>query len=86
MLKQIHSPTLKTIKMIEKTLSDMDESTIKVSELKRGLPKQVNHYTLMQVLEYLEESNKIVVGLKGISWIHNSSEVLRNAISQGIEL
>jgi hypothetical protein len=30
--------------------------------------------------------NKIVVGLKGITWIHNRNENLRKAVVQGFEL
>jgi len=59
--------------MVEKTLKEMDESVITMSELKRRLPKQTNHNTLKIILEYLEESNKIAVSMKGLTWIHNSN-------------
>ena len=72
--------------MIEKTLKNMDESAISIAELKRKLPRKVNHNTLKVVLEYLEKSNKILIGLKGITWIHNTSEKLRKAIASGLEL
>lgn len=81
-----HAPTLNTVLMVEKTLKEMDKSVMTVAELKRKLPKQVNHNTLMTILEYLEESNKILVGLKGITWIHNTNPNLRKAIAQGLEL
>jgi len=81
-----HSPTLNTVLMVENTLKNMDESVITIAELKRKLPKQVNHNTLKIILEYLEESNKIAVTIKGISWIHNPNANLRKAISQGLEL
>jgi hypothetical protein len=90
MLKQIqkleHAPTLNTIIMVENTLKNMNESAIKISKLKTKLPKQVNHNTLMVILDYLEKSNKIYVGLKGITWIHNSTPNLRKAIKTGLEL
>ena len=57
-----------------------------IAELKRKLPKQVNHNTLMIILEYLEQSNKIAVSLKGISWIHNPNINLRNVVNKGLEL
>jgi hypothetical protein len=79
-----HSPTLNTVLMVEHTLENMDESVVKVSELKKRLPKQVNHNTLKIILEYLEESNKIAVSMKGITWIHNPN--LRKAVSNGLEL
>jgi len=81
-----HSPTLNTILMVENTLKNMDESVITIAELKRKLPKQVNHNMLKIILEYLEESNKIAVSLKGITWIHNTNPNLRRAISRGLEI
>ncbi|MBD3314019.1 hypothetical protein GF345_06255 [Candidatus Woesearchaeota archaeon] len=79
-----HSPTLNTVLMVEDTLKNMDESVITIAELKKRLPKQVNHNTLKVILEYLEESNKIAVSLKGITWIHNSNKNMRKAVSEGL--
>ena len=81
-----HSPTLNTVLMVEETLKNMGESVITVAKLKKILPKQVNHNTLKIILLYLEYSNKIVVTLKGITWIHNTNPRLRKAISEGLEL
>lgn len=86
MQKLEHSPTLNTVIMVERTLKNMKESAIKIAELKRRLPRQINHNTFMTILEYLEGSNKIAVGLKGITWIHNPNPNLRKAIARGIEL
>ena len=81
-----HSPTLNTVLMVENTLMNMDKSIFKVADIKRELPKQVNHQTLMIILSYLEECNKILVTIKGITWIHNTSPRLRKEISEGLEL
>ena len=81
-----HSPTLNTVIMVEDTLKDMEGSIISIAGLKRKLPKQVNHNTLKVILRYLEESNKIAVSMKGITWIHNTNHNLRGAIAKGIEL
>jgi len=83
---KLHYPTLNTVIMVEKELEKMEGSVMKISELKRKLPRQVNHNTLMLILQYLEYSNKIAVGLKGITWIHNTNDNLKKAISQGMEL
>ena len=80
------SPTLNTVLMVEKALKEMDEGIISVIELKHRLPKQVNHYTLKKILNYLEESNKIIWTAKGISWIQNNNQNLRKAIAKGLEL
>ena len=81
-----HSPTLNTVLMVESVLKNMNESLITIAELKRKLPRQVNHNTLMIILDYLEKSNKIAVSLKGISWIHNTNINIKNAINRGFEL
>ena len=81
-----HSPTLNTVLMVEKALKNINESVITIADLKRKLPKQVNHNTLMIILEYLENSNKIAVTLKGITWIHNTNTNMRKAIARGLEL
>ena len=86
MPKLEHTPTLNTVLMVEETLKSMEESVVTIAELKRRLPRQVNHNTLKIILEYLEESNKIAVSIKGMTWIHNPNPKLRRAISEGLEL
>ena len=81
-----HSPTLNTVIMVEDTLKKINGSLITVAKLKKILPKQINHNTLMVILVYLEQSNKIAVTLKGITWIHNPNPNLQKAISEGLEL
>ena len=81
-----HSPTLNTVIMVENTLQEMDDSVVRIPDLKRALPKQVNHNILMSILEYLEESNKIAVGVRGITWVSNTNANLRKDIGRGLEL
>lgn len=80
-----HSPTLRTIRMVEKALIDMPGSVMKISELKRALPRKVNHNTLMEVIDYLEECNRIYVGRKGITWLVNNSPKMRRALQDARE-
>ena len=80
-----HSPNLRTVMMVEDVLKNMDESVITIPELKRKLPRQVNHNTLMEILDYLDKRNFIVVGVKGIAWTYNPSMKLKKAISEGFE-
>jgi len=84
--KPLHWPTLNTVMMVEDALRNMNESVISIAELKRKLPRQVNHGTLMVILEYLERSNKIAVTLKGITWIYHENTNLKKAIMQGMRL
>ena len=81
-----HSPTLNTVLMIEEILKNMEESVITIAELKRRLPRKVNHNMLKIILEYLEMSNKILMTIKGITWIHNTNPQLQKAIGRGLEL
>ena len=64
-----HSPTLNTILMVEKTLRDMPRGAMTIAELKRTLPRKVNHNMLKIVLDYLDKSKKIDITINGINWI-----------------
>lgn len=81
----IHSPRLATVLMVEKTLREAKE-IIKVAELKRRLPKKVMHSTLLQILDYLQQSGKILIGTKGILWIYRPPAELEKMKSGGLEL
>ncbi len=84
--KPAHWPTLNTVIMVEETIKNSENSVLSVAELKRKLPRQVNHNTLILILEYLEKSGKIAVGLKGITWVYTDSRLLRNLIKKGTEI
>jgi len=85
-MKMEHAPTLNTVIMVENTLAGAKQSVISVAELKRALPKQVNHNTLRAILIYLEESNKIAVSMLGITWVHNQNSKMKKAIARGMEI
>ena len=80
------APNLNTVIMVENTLKNMEESVITIAELKRKLPRQVNHNTLKVILEYLEMSNKILLTMRGITWIHNPNPNLKKVIADALEL
>ena len=81
----MHSPTLNTVLMVEKALQEAGE-LLKVAELKRRLPRQVMHNTLLQVLDYLQASGKIVIGTKGVVWVYKPSIELERLKKGGLEL
>ena len=83
--KIIHSPTLNTVLMVEDTLKESGE-LMTIAELKRKLPKQVMHQTLIQILDYLQIGGKILIGTKGILWIYAERKELNNLINSGTEL
>ncbi|NQU79113.1 hypothetical protein HQ545_05070 [Candidatus Woesearchaeota archaeon] len=80
--ENLHSPTLNTILMVEAVLEDNEGVFLSIPTLKKKLPKQVNHNTLMQILAYLEESNKISVSLKGVTWAHKLSSKLKRSLEK----
>jgi len=82
--KFAHSPTLNTILMVEEILKYSDLMT--VAELKKRLPKKVMHQTLLQVLDYLQLSGKIIIGTKGILWVYAERKELNELIKKGTEL
>ncbi len=82
--KLTHSPTLNTIFMVEETLRGGNLMTL--AELKRKLPKKVMHQTLIQILDYLQLSGKIIIGTKGILWIFTERKELNELIKRGTEV
>ena len=80
-----HSPNLNTVLMAEKTLKDADE-LITLAELKRRLPRKVMHQTLLQILDYLQISGKIIIGTKGILWVFAERKELDRLIGKGTEV
>ncbi len=84
-IEALHSPRLATVLMVERTLKDAGE-VIKIAELKRRLPKKVMHSTLIEILDYLQGSGKIVIGTKGVLWTYTPREELNKLIDRGLEL
>ncbi|MHB8545921.1 MAG: hypothetical protein ACYDAJ_04070 [Nitrosotalea sp.] len=65
---KVPNPTLGTIKMVEETLSKMSEYPTK-NKLWRALPRQIQYPSFKMILNYLEESNKIMFDKDGtIIW------------------
>jgi len=81
----LHSPTLNTVLMVEETIKTSKE-VISIAELKRLLPKKVMHQTLLQIIDYLQLSGKIMLGTKGVLWIFTEREELSKLIQRGTEV
>ena len=69
-LKLLHYPRLDTVLMIEEAIKKAKEYPSK-RQLWLSLPKKVMYQTFNLVLEYLEESGKIVIKNGKIIWIWN---------------
>ena len=70
------SPTLNTVLMVEETLNKAGE-VLTIGKLKRILPKQVMHQTLMAIIDYLEYSGKIVVYDDKVLWTFKPQSKLK---------
>lgn len=79
-------PNLNTVLMVENILKKNKEIPIKISELKKKLPKKIMHQTLIIILEYLWRSGKIIYGPKGVQWIYSEPEHLRKMMDNSIEV
>jgi hypothetical protein len=79
-------PNLNTVLMVEDYLKEHRDEPIKISELKKQLPKQIMHQTLQLILEYLWTSGKIIYGPKGIQWIYVEPEHLKKMMSDALEV
>ena len=81
--KRIHYPQLDTILMVEEKIQEMDYP-IK-TELWRSLPKKVMYQTFNLIIDYLEDSGKILIDKEGrIIWIWNP-ELMKKIMFSGVK-
>jgi len=71
--------------LVEEVLKNAD-TLLKRNQIKKKLPIRITTQALNLILNYLEESGKIIDGRKGILWISSSSETLNNMIHNGTEV
>ena len=83
MTKKIHYPQLDTILMVEETIQKMDYP--KKTELWKSLPKKVMYQTFCMIIDYLEESGKIMIDDGQIVWTWNP-EMIKKIKSSGVKL
>ena len=83
MTKKIHYPQLDTILMVEETIQKMDYP--KKTELWKSLPKKVMYQTFCMIIDYLEESGKIIIDGGRIVWTWNP-EMIKKIKSSGVKL
>ena len=79
-------PNLNTVLMVEDFLRKHRDIPMKISEIKKELPKQIMHQTLLIILEYLWKSGKIIYGPRGVQWIYTSSEHLKKMLEDSLEV
>ncbi len=79
---KLHSPTLETVQMVEETIRKAKQ-VISVADIKRKLPRKVNHNTLKVILRYLQTSGKIEFTPDGVVWIFMLREDIAAILSKG---
>ncbi len=85
-IKYERYPNLNTVIMVENVLKKHQDTPLKISELKRLLPKQVMHQTLKIILTYLWKSGKIIYGPKGVQWIYSEPQHLKKMFENTLEV
>ena len=82
----LHSPTLESVLMVEKTIQKYSQEYGKY-QLWKKLPRKMMYQTFQVILEYLEESGKILIDKKDgiVMWTWNPKRI-KKLIAQGLVL
>jgi len=81
--QQLHSPTLESVLMVEKTIEKYSQECGKY-QLWKKLPKKMMYQTFLVILNYLKESGKIVIDKEGcIVWIW-SPKLIKKLEKEGL--
>jgi hypothetical protein len=82
-LTVLHSPTLESVLMVERTIQKYSQECGKY-QLWKKLPKKMMYQTFLVILDYLEQSGKILIDKDGcIIWIWNP-ERIRRLVKEGL--
>ncbi len=80
-----HSPTLESVIMVEETARKHSQEYGKY-QLWKKLPKKMMYQTFQKILDYLEESGKLMIDKDGIViWTHDPSGI-KKLVSKGVKL
>ena len=81
----LHSPTLESVLMVEKTIQKYSQECGKY-QLWKKLPKKMMYQTFLVILDYLEKSGKILIDTDGcIMWTYDPVRIKR-LIAKGLIL
>ena len=71
----LHSPTLESVIMVEKTIQKYSQECGKY-QLWKKLPRKMMYQTFLIILNYLQDSGKIVIDKDGcIIWAYNPERI-----------
>ena len=81
----LHSPTLESVIMVEKTIQKYSQECGKY-QLWKKLPKKMRYQTFQVILDYLEQSGKIMIDTEGcIIWTYDP-EGIKKILTKGVRL
>ena len=74
-MRFIHSPTLESVIMVERTIEKYTQEYGKY-QLWKKLPKKMMYQTFQLILDYLEKSGKIIIDKDGVViWTYNPERI-----------
>ena len=80
-----HSPNLETILMVEKAIRKAKNYPTKKA-LWQSLPRKTQYPTFNRVIDYLLESNKIILNAHEIVWVFPDNATLKRALAKSIRV
>ncbi len=83
--KLLHNPTLESVLMVERTIQKYSQELGKY-QLWKKLPKKMMYQTFQTILDYLENSGKILIDKDGkVVWTYDP-EGIKKILSEGVKL
>lgn len=81
----LHSPTLESVIMVEKTIQKYSQECGKY-QLWKKLPQRMMYQTFQVILDYLEKSGKIMIDKDGcILWTYDP-EGIKKILAKGVKI
>jgi len=81
----LHSPTLESVIMVERAIQKFSQECGKY-QLWRKLPKKMMYQTFQVILDYLQESGKILIDKDGcIIWTYDPDGI-KKILAKGVKL
>lgn len=81
----LHSPTLESVIMVEKLIKKYSQEYGKY-QLWKKLPKKMMYQTFQVILDYLQESGKIIVDKDGIVLWTYDPDGIKRLLEKGVKL
>ena len=80
----LHSPTLESVLMVERTIMNANEEYT-LTKLWKMLPKKMMYQTFKVIIQYLLDSNKIIMDDKKVVWVYDP-EGIKKILARGVKL